>query len=150
MSRELAQVFSQIENFMLQNASYNDMIGESKGVRNMSLSSVLTARRKELDLTLKEIADRVGVSEGTVQRWESGNIKNLRHERIARLADVLDVSPAYLMGWDEKNPPAQVDEGIWETICADSAKLRLVTWIAGLDSETFRRMEKILDAAFDV
>ena len=54
------------------------------------------------------------------------------------------------MGWDEKNPPAHVDEGIWNTICADSAKLRLVTWIAGLDSETFRRMEKILDAAFDV
>lgn len=67
----------------------------------MSLSTVLHDKRKEIGLTLAEIADKVGVSEATVQRWESGNIKNIRHERIARLADVLQVSPAFLMGWDD-------------------------------------------------
>ena len=54
--------------------------------------------------TLKYIADRVGVTEATVQRWESGNIKSLRHIRIAKLSEVLGVSPAYLMGWDESHP----------------------------------------------
>ena len=72
----------------------------------MSLSSVLKARRSELHLTLKEIADRVGVSEGTVQRWESGNIKNLRYERITKLAEVLEVSPSFLMGFTD-NPSTQ-------------------------------------------
>lgn len=66
-----------------------------------ALSSVLKQRRKELGLTLLQIADAVGVTEATVQRWESGNIKTMRHEKITKLAEVLQVSPATLMGWDE-------------------------------------------------
>ncbi len=69
----------------------------------MSLSNVLKTRRKELGLTLAEIADRMNVSEATVQRWESGNIKNMRHERVAKLAEILRVSPAFLMGWEDSD-----------------------------------------------
>lgn len=58
-------------------------------------------------MTLAEVAKRVDVSEATVQRWESGSIKNLRHERIGKLAEVLEVSPSTLMGWQE---PAQTPE----------------------------------------
>lgn len=68
------------------------------------LSSVLKQRRKELGLTLLQIADAVGVTEATVQRWESGNIKTVRHEKIAKLSEVLKVSPAALMGWEEPLP----------------------------------------------
>lgn len=71
----------------------------------MSISSVLKSRRKELGLTLSQIADRIGVTEATVQRWESGNIKSLRHERIAKLAEILGVTPAILMGWEESPAP---------------------------------------------
>lgn len=52
-------------------------------------------------MTLLQIADAVGVTEATVQRWESGNIKTVRHEKIAKLAEILNVSPASLMGWEE-------------------------------------------------
>ena len=50
----------------------------------MVLEERMKNRRKELDLTLADIAKAVGVSEATVQRWESGKIKNLRYERIPR------------------------------------------------------------------
>lgn len=63
------------------------------------LSSVLKRRRKELGLTLAQIADAMGVAEATVQRWESGNIKSIRHEKIGKLAELLNVNPAELMGW---------------------------------------------------
>ena len=65
------------------------------------LSTVLKQRRKELGLTLAQIADRMGVAEATVQRWESGNIKSVRHDKIVKLAEVLGVNPASLMGWAE-------------------------------------------------
>lgn len=73
----------------------------------MNLPAVLKTQRKKLGLTLADIAEAMGVSEATVQRWESGNIKNIRQERIASLAEVLRVSPAYLMGWEstEKQIP---------------------------------------------
>lgn len=38
------------------------------------IKEIIKNRRIELGLTLKEVATAVGVSEGTVSRWESGNI----------------------------------------------------------------------------
>lgn len=64
-----------------------------------ALSKILKKRRKELGLTLAQVADAVGVTEATVQRWESGNIKTVRYEKLAPLSSLLGVSPADLMGW---------------------------------------------------
>lgn len=33
-------------------------------------------------------------------------IANMRRDKIAKLADALNVSPAYLMGWNESSAPA--------------------------------------------
>lgn len=73
-----------------------------------SLSTILKIRRKELGLTLAQIADRMDVTEATVQRWESGNIKSVRHEKIAKLAEILQISPASLMGWEESSAPDNI------------------------------------------
>lgn len=67
----------------------------------MKATDVIKMRRKELGMTMKEVANAVGVSEGTVSRWESGDIKNMRRDKIAALARVLDVPPAVLMDWEE-------------------------------------------------
>lgn len=74
----------------------------------MSLAKTLKERRSALGLTLLDIANKMGVSEATVQRWESGNIKSLRYDRISKLADILHVSPSLLMGWEEKKPPESI------------------------------------------
>ena len=65
------------------------------------LSTVLKQRRKELGLTLVQIADAMDVAEATVQRWESGNIKSVRYDKIGKLAEVLKVKPSALMGWED-------------------------------------------------
>lgn len=66
------------------------------------LSTVLKQRRKELGLTLAQIADAMDVSEATVQRWESGNIKSVRYDKINKLADILKIHPSAIMGWDNQ------------------------------------------------
>lgn len=53
----------------------------------------LKKRRKELGLTQADIALGVGVSEATVSRWESGDIHNMRRNRVVKLAELLRVSP---------------------------------------------------------
>ncbi len=63
-------------------------------------------QRLSLNLTLSEVADLIGVKEATVQRYESGAIKNISHETICKLSDVLRCSPSYLMGWEENTPAA--------------------------------------------
>lgn len=57
--------------------------------------------RLQRKMTLLEVANSLGVSEATAQRYESGEIKNLKYDTIVALAELFKVSPAYLMGWDE-------------------------------------------------
>ena len=66
----------------------------------MKANEVMKLRRQELGLTQKEVAARVGVTEATVSRQESGDIKNMRRDKIAAMARVLDIPPAVLMDWE--------------------------------------------------
>lgn len=68
----------------------------------MGANEVIRNKRIELGMTMKELADKLGVSEGAVSRWESGDIVNIRRDKIEKLSKVLDVPPAVLMGWEKK------------------------------------------------
>ncbi len=67
------------------------------------LNERIKSRRLQLGYTLLYIADQLGVKEATAQRYESGDIKNIKHETIVSLAEILKCDPAYLMGWQD-NP----------------------------------------------
>ncbi len=51
----------------------------------------LKQRRIELGMTMLEVAKIVGVSEATISRYESGNIQNMRGNKIKRYAEALQV-----------------------------------------------------------
>ena len=59
--------------------------------------------RSKKNMTLEELGNQVGVGKSTVRKWETGMIANMRRDKIAKLADALDVSPAYLMGWKDNS-----------------------------------------------
>jgi len=59
-------------------------------------------RRKELKLTLQEIADSIGVTKSTIQRYEAGKITTPKLPVIEAIARVLMVNPAWLVGKSEK------------------------------------------------
>ena len=68
----------------------------------MDIKDRIASRRRELGLTLEEVGATVGVSKSTVRKWETGYIQNMRRDKIAKLSKVLQCSPAYLMGWNDK------------------------------------------------
>ena len=63
----------------------------------------LKQRRIELGLTMLEVAKLVGVSEATISRYESGNIKNMRKDRIAKYASALKVPPSTFLELEDKS-----------------------------------------------
>lgn len=58
-------------------------------------------RRKELGLSVDDVAERLGKNRATIYRYESDYIENLPITIINPLAEALQTTPAYLMGWDE-------------------------------------------------
>lgn len=66
----------------------------------MNFQEFLKQRRIALGLSLLDIAQATGVSEGTVSRWESGDISDIKRSKLALLAKVLKVSPHILISDD--------------------------------------------------
>lgn len=75
----------------------------------MSVSEIIKTRRLSLGLSMKDLADKIGVSEATISRWESGDIENMRRDKIASLSEVLSVSPYILLGIEPASEPPTVE-----------------------------------------
>jgi transcriptional regulator with XRE-family HTH domain len=58
----------------------------------------VSVRREEVGLSQKELADRLGVSQQTVSRWESGTAIP-QPERLSALAKLLDMEEERLLGY---------------------------------------------------
>ena len=58
-------------------------------------------RRLELGYSFQDLADKTNMSKSTLQRYETGTIKNLPLDKLEVLASALQTTPSYLMGWDE-------------------------------------------------
>lgn len=67
----------------------------------MNIGERIKEVREERNKTLLDVATFLGVTEATVQRYESGNIKNLKLDTISKIATYLKVDPGYLMGWKD-------------------------------------------------
>lgn len=74
----------------------------------MKLYERIKERRLALGMTLLDVANALGVKEATVQRYESGEIKNPKHDTVLELAKIFRCTPAYLMGWDEDSLPQAI------------------------------------------
>lgn len=68
----------------------------------MTVGERIKQRRKELGLSVDDIAKKLGKNRATIYRYESNEIENMPLDVIEPLARVLNVSPAYLMGWIDK------------------------------------------------
>lgn len=70
----------------------------------------IKSRRIELEYSFQDLADLTGMSKSTLQRYETGGIKNIPLDKLKTLARALKVSPEWIMGWElaEEKKPASV------------------------------------------
>ncbi len=63
----------------------------------MDFKELIKVRRKELGLTLEEVAKACNVTKATVMRWENGSIVNIKKDKIYPLAKILKLDPFSLL-----------------------------------------------------
>lgn len=68
--------------------------------------------RNKVGLTQEELGEKIGVQKSAIAKYENGRIVNLKRSVIAKLAEVLNCAPSYLMCMDDDDQPEQepVDE----------------------------------------
>lgn len=70
---------------------------------NSDMGLKIKSMRKELNMTLEQLGNAVGVGKSTVRKWETGIITNIRRDKIVALAKALHTTPSYLMGWEDNS-----------------------------------------------
>ena len=68
----------------------------------MNIGNLIKSKRIEMDLTLEEYGNLVGVGKSTVRKWENGMIENMGRDKIALLSKALNISPLILLDLDEE------------------------------------------------
>lgn len=68
------------------------------------MTNCLGTRIKELrllhEMSQEELGRRVGVQRAAINKYEKGTVTNIPISTIEEIAKVFDVSPTYLVGWD--------------------------------------------------
>lgn len=79
-----------------------------------TIGNRIRKRREELGLSQDELGKRIGYkSRSSINKIELGH-RNLTQSKIKAIADALETTPSYIMGWDDNNP--QLDALIEEIL----------------------------------
>lgn len=70
----------------------------------MTIGERIKEQRILKGMTLLSLADAVSVSEATIQRYETGRIRNISPDMMQKLAEALGTTVAWLMGEREMIP----------------------------------------------
>lgn len=68
----------------------------------MTIGEKIRACREAKHLTQTELGLACGVAKQTIFKYETGVVTNIPLDRLQLIASALDVSAAYLMGWEDE------------------------------------------------
>ena len=75
-----------------------------------TIGSRIRKRREQLDLSQDELARRLGFkSRSSINKIELDE-RNLTQSRIKAIADALETTPSYIMGWDELDEQVDLEK----------------------------------------
>jgi transcriptional regulator with XRE-family HTH domain len=99
----------------------------------MTIGERIKERREMLNISQTDLAARVGISKQTLYKYENNIVTNIPSNIIELLAEQMECSPAYIMGWDFK----------YES--KDEAEKRLLKRLSALSPDSFSDVIKYID-----
>lgn len=88
----------------------------------LTIGQKIKSLRTQLDFTQEDLAQAANTTKQTIHKYETGIISNIPASKIKAIADKLNTTPAYLMGWDNKqNEPDITDDVVTFDIIGEIA-----------------------------
>ena len=57
--------------------------------------------RKRRKMTMEQLALMIGVNKSSISKWENGDVENINRVYIARMAQLFEVRPSWLMDMED-------------------------------------------------
>jgi transcriptional regulator with XRE-family HTH domain len=100
----------------------------------MKIGEKIKQRRTELKWSQRELAAKMGYNHSTITRIETGKI-DIPQSRIVQFSEVLGVSVAYLMSWEEVEKNNDIISDTVVKMRTDDEFFSLVECLLSLDNE---------------
>ena len=68
----------------------------------MEMGELIKNLRIKKGLTQQELGNLLGLKKAAINKYENGTVENIKRSIIQKMAEIFDVSPAYLMGWEDE------------------------------------------------
>ena len=103
-------------------------------------------RRKEVGLTQEDLAYKLGYkSKSTINKIELG-INDVSQSKVKKIAEALNTTPAYLMGWEKEEKNNNTIASIVIRLRTDNEFFSLVEALNKLDKEKVNGVKQMLTA----
>lgn len=79
----------------------------------MTIGQKIKELRNQLNMSADDLAAKLGKNRATIYRYERGDIGNLPLDVLEPLANALETTPGYLMGWEnepKEKEPSTIDD----------------------------------------
>lgn len=83
----------------------------------MTMGDIIREQRQKHNMTMEELGNRLGVGKSAVNKWEKGYVQNIKRSVIMKMAAVFECSPAYLMGMEKFDTPADFEIKWYQSGC---------------------------------
>lgn len=100
----------------------------------MTVGDRIRKQREKLGISQTDLAKNVKISKQTLYKYETNIITNVPSNTVQNIAEVLNVSPAYLMGWVEDNLTEE-NADLIPNILSDSALIEHIKKLMKLNKE---------------
>lgn len=74
----------------------------------MSIGNRIKVERERQGISQTDMAKRIKASKQTLYKYENDIITNIPSDKIEAIANILNVSPGYLMGWENFTEQAAI------------------------------------------
>ena len=80
----------------------------------MTMGDMIRSKRSELNLTQEELGQKLNpkVNRAAVNKWETGQVENIKRIHIQQLAKIFEISPCELMCFDDKFDVVKISEEV--------------------------------------
>lgn len=91
----------------------------------MTIGDRIKKQRELLGISQVELAEKMKVSKQTLYKYENNIITNIPSDKIEIIGKVLEVSPSYLMGWEDnlENAPDILPDLMSDNELLDNLKM---------------------------
>lgn len=98
----------------------------------MTVGDRIRKKRETIGMSQTEFAEKLNISKQTLYKYEKNIVTNIPSNKIEEIANILNVSESYLMGWEQKNKESA---DLVPDILSDSDLLEHIKKLMCLNSE---------------